>query len=57
MQEKVRSEGRWETRAIIIRCSDQTYFRILDLVRSLPECYLVFSKSSNLKLVIKEEEW
>jgi len=44
-----------KSRAIVIRCSDQTFIQILDLIRSLPDCYLVYSKSSNLKLIVKEE--
>ena len=46
-----------KSRAIIIRCSDETYLEIMQFVRTLPDCYLVFSKSSNLKLMIKEEGW
>lgn len=50
-------EGRddWKTRAFVVRCSDSTFFEILSVIRTLPDCYLVFSKSSNLRLVIKEE--
>ncbi len=52
------SNGRdWETKAIIIRCSDVTYLRLLDLFRTIPECYLVYSKSSSKKLIVVEEEW
>lgn len=46
-----------KSRAIILRCSDETYLEIMQLVRTLPDCYLVFSKTSNLKLMIKEEGW
>ena len=52
-----RIDEAWGTRAIILRCSDLTFYRILDLIRTLPDCYLVYSKSSNLKLIIKEEGW
>jgi hypothetical protein len=48
---------RWGSRAIIFRCSDESYLRILDLIRNSPDCFLVFSKSSNLKLVVQEEGW
>jgi len=42
-------------RAIIIRCSDKKYMQLLDLIRSDPDLYLIYSKSSGLKLVVSEE--
>jgi hypothetical protein len=44
-------------RAIVMKCSDETYMDIQRILRDLPDCYVVYSKSSNLKLVIKEEGW
>ena len=44
-------------RAIVLKCSDDTYLDIQRILRDLPDCYVVYSKSSNLKLVIKEEGW
>lgn len=44
-------------RAIVLKCSDETYMDIQRILRDLPDCYVVYSKSSNLKLVIKEEGW
>ena len=49
--------GDWSSRAMILRCSDQSWYQLLDFVRSSPDCFLVFSKSSKLKLVIQEEGW
>ena len=46
-----------KSRAIVLRCSDQTYNDLMQLIKTLPECYIVFSKSSNLKLVVNEEGW
>lgn len=46
-----------KSRAIILRCSDETYLEIMQLVRTLPDCYLVYSKTSNLKLIISEGGW
>jgi hypothetical protein len=57
MENMVGSEKRWNSRAVIFRCSDDAYLRILDLIRTSPDCYLVFSKSSNLRLRISEEGW
>jgi hypothetical protein len=48
-------EDRWKSRAIILRCSDETYDMLVAWIDNLPDCYLVFSKSSNLKLMVKEE--
>ena len=47
----------WQSHAIIIRCSGDTYDRIISWVNLLPDCYLVFSKTSNLKLRVREEGW
>jgi hypothetical protein len=44
-----------KTRGIVLKCSDETYLDIQRIIRDLPDCYMVFSKSSNLKLIIKEE--
>ena len=48
---------RIKSRAIIIRCSDTVYMDLMDYIRTSPDCFLVFSKTSNLKLFIKEEGW
>ena len=45
------------SRAIVLKCSDETYLDIQRMLRDMPDCYVVFSKSSNLKLMIKEEGW
>lgn len=50
----VRNEG-VRSRAIVLRCSDRTFLDLLQLIRTMPECYLVFSKSSDLRLVIGEK--
>jgi hypothetical protein len=42
-------------RAIIIRCSDKAYMRLMDLIKSDSEVYLIYSKSSGLKLIVTEE--
>ena len=46
---------RIKTRALIIRCSESTYLEFLDYIHSTPGCILVFSRTSNHKLIIKEE--
>ena len=46
-----------KSRAVVVRCSDETYLELMQLIRSLPDCYIVFSKTSNLKLLIREEGW
>jgi hypothetical protein len=52
--QKVRT-GEWDNRAFVIKASDRTYYRILDMIRTLPECYLVFAKSSYHRLIVIEE--
>lgn len=46
-----------KARAIVLKCSDETYLDIQRILRDMPDCYVVFSKTSNLKLMIKEEGW
>ncbi|MDD1772791.1 MAG: hypothetical protein LUQ09_07705 [Methanomassiliicoccales archaeon] len=43
-----------KTRAIIIRCSDPAFIDLLNVIRSAPETFLVFSKTSQMKLVVEE---
>jgi len=45
------------SRAIVLRCSDKAFINLLELIKGYPECYLVFSKSSPLRLVVREEGW
>lgn len=55
--DNVEPRERWKSRAIVFRSSDDVYNKIVSSIELMPDCYLVFSKSSNLKLVIKEEGW
>ena len=49
------SKLRKKNRAIIIRCDDEAYMDLLVFIRSDPRWYLIYSKSSGLKLVVQEE--
>jgi len=51
------NKPRKRNRAIIIRCDDPSYIELLDLIRNDSRWYLVYSKSSGLKLVVKEEAY
>jgi hypothetical protein len=42
-------------RAILVRCDDQAFLELLNYIRTRSDIYLVYSKSSNLKLIIREE--
>jgi hypothetical protein len=48
-------DEKWKARAIVVRCPDQTYSELVQMISAKPDCYLVFSKTSNLKLVVREE--
>jgi hypothetical protein len=48
---------RKKSHAVVIRCSNETWTEVLSVLRTVPDCYVVFSKTSTLKLVIKEEGW
>ena len=49
------STNHLKTRAIIIRCSDRSFMEILSFIKAEPESFMVYSKTSNLKLVVNEE--
>jgi len=49
------SKLRKRNRAIIIGCDDSAYFGLLTFIHGNPEHYLIYSKSSTLKLVVNEE--
>ncbi len=44
-----------KTRAIVIRATDQSFMDLLTFIKSYPDCVFVFSKSSDNKIVLKEE--
>lgn len=56
LENKVKDKN-WKTRAVIIRSSDEAWTDLIKSLETKPDCYLVFSKTSSLKLVIKEEGW
>jgi len=49
------STNHLKTRAIIIRCSDRSFMEILSFIKAEPETFTVFTRTSNLKLVVSEE--
>jgi len=57
MEENKLTRVTMRSRAIVLKCSDETYLDIQRMLRDMPDCFVVFSKSSNLKLMIKEEGW
>ena len=59
MENEARSEvkERFKTRAIVMKCSDSTYLSLLELIKGHPNCYIVFTKTSPLKLLVSEVEW
>jgi hypothetical protein len=44
-----------KTRAIVIRATDQSFMGLLTFIKGYPDCIFVFSKSSDNKIVLKEE--
>ncbi len=48
---------RIRSRGLFFRGSHKGHREIMQLVRTLPDYYLIFSKSSNLKLIIREGGW
>jgi len=56
MVNEIRSD-KFKSRAIILRCSDSTYLSLLELVKGYPGCYIVYTKTSPLKLLVSEGGW
>lgn len=46
-----------KTRAVILRCPDTTFLSLLEMIRSTPDCFVIFSKTSQNKLVVNEEAY
>jgi len=46
----------WLNRAIVMKCSDEAFMRIVGLLKTLPDCYFVYGKSSTNKLVVSESK-
>lgn len=42
-------------RALVFKCSEETFFSLLRLMKKEPDCYIVYMKSSEKKLFIEEE--
>ncbi len=57
MMEDKLSKPRWKTRAVILRCPNDTFLEVLNLMERYPDCYVVYSRSSDHKLMINEEGW
>jgi len=43
-----------KSRVIVFRSSDRTFLDMINMVRSTPDCYLIYSRSSLLKLKVEE---
>lgn len=46
----------WLNRAIVMKCSDAAFMRIVGLLKTLPDCYFVYGKSSMNKLFVSESK-
>jgi hypothetical protein len=44
-----------KTRAIVLRATDQSFLDLLTFIKGYPDCIFVYSKSSDNKIVLKEE--
>jgi len=47
----------WKSRGLVLRCDDDTWDKITSWVNGMPGVYLVFSKTSNLKIYLEERGW
>jgi hypothetical protein len=46
---------KWKTHAVILRCSDRTFLSLLNLMRGTHDLALIYTRSSDQKLIITEE--
>lgn len=51
---EARSERR-KSRAIVLRCTDEEFLNLIQLIRSQQDIYIVFTKSSINRLAVIEE--
>jgi len=49
--------SRPQSRAIVLRCSDEAYAEILRYIRDRSDTYIVYTKTSCLKLTVSEAGW
>lgn len=56
MEEISGNTTKWKSRAILVRCDDDHYNEILRLLKSM-DYHIVYTRSSDLKLVVREEGW
>jgi hypothetical protein len=47
----------WRSHAAVVRCDDEVWMRILHWLNNTPNLMLVYSKSSDFKLVVAQEDW
>ena len=47
-------EMAWKARGFVILSSDEANERIPALIQQLPHCHVTFTKSGDLKIIIKE---
>lgn len=47
-------DGPARSRAIVLRCSDASWDDLLRYIRNRGDCYLVYTKTSCLKLIVSE---
>ena len=50
-------EARPKSHGVVFRCPDATYTEIIRYLQNHPEVYIVYTKSSRLKLKVSEEGW
>jgi len=50
-------EEEWKSRGFILKCSDKTFLSLLQFLQGYPDCIIVYSKTSEKKLMLKEEPW
>jgi len=49
-------DEKWMNRAVVLKCSDAAFLRIVGLLKTLPDCFFVYGKSSMDKLIVSESK-
>ena len=48
---------RKKTRAFVVKCTDGTYLDLVDVILKIPDCQLIYNRSSSKRLMVLEEDF
>lgn len=55
--QEVPNDEKPKSRVVVFRCSDLVFEDILEYIRLTGKCFIVYTKTSSKKIMVKEEDW